>query len=244
MSATVDNAFYDELGERWLDDPGHAIALLAAEAPVKVDYVRTVLGLTGRRVLDVGCGAGLVAVPLALDGHEVVGVDRSPGSVAVARSLAARHGVDATFRVGHAEGLDEADAGFDVVLLLDVLEHVEDAAAVVREAVRVVRPGGSVVFHTFTRNPLAYLVAVAGPRLITRDCPRHLHVYDRFIRPRELRRTFAEAGATVVERCGVRPCLDGAFARTLRQRRVDPGFGFARGGPALAGYVGTAVRDR
>lgn len=242
MSAKVDNAFYDRLGMRWFADPEHAIALLVAEAPVKLDYVRSVIGAAPQRIVDIGCGAGLITVPLAADGHEIVGVDRSESSLAVARYHAARREVHAEFRPQDATALDEADAAFDVALLLDVLEHVEDPAAVVREAVRVVRPGGSIVFHTFTRNPLAYLVAVLGPRVMTQTCPRHLHVYSQFIRPRELRAAFEAADATMGAVQGVRPCFDAALVHTARHRRVDPRFRFTRGGPALAGYLGVARR--
>ncbi len=242
MRAKVNNAFYDHLGSRWLADSSHAIALLVAEAPVKLDYARSVVGSAPQRILDIGCGAGLVTVPLAADGHEVVGVDRSEPSLAIARHHAAHHGVHAEFRVQDALALDELDATFDVALLLDVLEHVQDPAGAVREAVRVVKPGGSIIFHTFTRNPLAYLVAVLGPRLMTRHCPRHLHVYSQFIRPRELRTAFEASNAAVRNLQGVRPCLDAAFMHTARHRRVDPLFSFKRGGPALAGYLGVAQR--
>ena len=243
MRAKVDNAFYDELGPRWFADRSHAIALLVAEAPVKIDYVRSVIGSSPQRIVDIGCGAGLVTVPLAADGHDLVGVDRSEPSLAVARDHAERGGVRAVFRAQDAVALAEADETFDVALLLDVLEHVEDPAAVVQEAVRVVKPGGSIVFHTFTRNPLAYLVAVLGPRIVTRDCPRHLHAYSQFIRPRELRAAFEAANATVTAVQGVRPSFDAALVQTAWRRRVDPGFSFKRGGPALAGYLGVARRS-
>lgn len=242
MTSKVDNAFYDELGARWFADPGHAIALLAAEAPVKVDYVRSVVGASRRRILDIGCGAGLVTVPLAADGHEMVGVDRSISSLSEAREHAHRRGVRAVFCAQDALALDEPDATFDVALLLDVLEHVEDPAAMVREAVRVVKPGGAIVFHTFSRNPVAYLVAVLGPRLLTRHCPRHLHVYAQLVRPREVRDAFEAAGGKVLGVEGVRPCFDSAFLHTARRRQVHPLFRFKRGGPALAGYLGVAHR--
>ena len=242
MRAKVDNAFYDQLGSRWFADRGHAIALLVAEAPVKLDYVRSVIGLSPQRIVDIGCGAGLITVPLAADGHELIGIDRSEPSLAVARGHAESRGVQAAFRAQDAAALDEPDATFDVALLLDVLEHVEDPTKVIGEAVRVVKPGGSIIFHTFTRNPLAYLVAILGPRLLTQRCPRRLHVYSQFIRPRELRAAFEAWDATVGAVQGVRPRLDAAFMHTARHRRVDPLFRFERGGPALAGYLGVARR--
>ncbi|MCC6437814.1 MAG: 3-demethylubiquinone-9 3-O-methyltransferase [Acidimicrobiales bacterium] len=240
--ATVDNDFYDALGSRWTDDPSHAIALLVAEAPAKLAYVRRAIGAVPRRIIDIGCGAGLLAVPLAADGHQVRAVDRSRPSLDVGRAAAERAGVPVSFDHQDALDLREPDGTFDAALLLDIIEHVEDPARLIAEAVRVVRPGGTVVFHTFTRNPVSYLVAVLGPRLITRDCPRHLHCYRNFVRPRELRRQCTDAGAVVTALEGFRPELSGALLRTAASRRVDPGFGFRCGGPVLAGYIGTATK--
>lgn len=241
--ACVDNDFYDALGPRWTEDPSHAIALLVAEAPAKLAYVRRAIGAAPQRIIDIGCGAGLLAVPLAVDGHTVRAVDRSAPSLEVGRSAARRAGAPVSFDRQDALALGEPDGTFDVALLLDIIEHVEDPARLVAEAVRVVRPGGIVVFHTFTRNPVAYLVAVLGPRLLTRDCPKHLHCYRNFVRPRELRRHVAAAGGRVTALEGFRPELSTALLRTARYRRVDPDFGFRCGGPPLAGYVGIATRS-
>ena len=241
----VNNAFYDGLGAAWFEGDRHSIALLRAESRVKIDYTRGVLrrlGIgPGARVLDVACGAGLVTVPLAEAGYEVEGVDLSPGSIEQARARLA-DGVSASFRVGDAYALDAADASFDAVLLLDMLEHVERPEAVLREAARVVRPGGAVVFHTFNQTPLAWLFAIHGFKLVTPGGPEHIHVYRLFIPPETLRQQAAAAGLAVQEIRGVHPVPDGALWRSVFRRRVDPAFSFALGGPPWIGYAGFATR--
>lgn len=241
----VNNAFYEDLGDRWFEDDGHAIALLRAEGYLKTAYVREVFDryrlAEGARVLDVACGAGLISIPLADAGYRVEGIDLAGGALDVARQRLPE-GADATFRVGDATALDADDATYDAVLLLDMLEHVEKPARVLAEAARVVRPGGLVLFNTFNRTPLSWLVAVHGFKFVVRDAPQHLHVWRLFIPPDTLREMAANVGLHVEEIRGVRPQLNGAFWRSLRRRRVDPGFRFTYTASLAVGYIGTAVR--
>ena len=238
----VNNAFYDDLGDRWFDDDTHAVALLRVEGVLKTAYTREVLdryGIgEGARVLDVACGAGLVALPLADAGYRVDGVDLAEGALEVAR----RRVPNATFRVGDALALDVDDASYDAVLLLDVLEHVEEPGRAIAEAARVVRPGGVVVFNTFNKTPLSWLVAVHGFKAVTREAPTDLHVWRLFIPPETLRGYADAAGLEVEEVRGMRPRLDRPFWRSVARRRVDPGFRFTYTGSQAVGYIGVAVK--
>ena len=114
---------------------------------------------------------------------------------------------------------------------------------VIAEAARVVKPGGVVLFNTFNRTPLAWLVAVKGFKFVVREAPDHIHVWRLFLPPTDLADLAAPHGLTVEEVHGVRPTLDGAFGRSLLRRRVDPAFSFTTVRSLAVGYMGTAVRS-
>ncbi|MDX1419895.1 MAG: bifunctional 2-polyprenyl-6-hydroxyphenol methylase/3-demethylubiquinol 3-O-methyltransferase UbiG [Rubricoccaceae bacterium] len=242
----INNAFYDGLGDRWFEGDAHAIALLRAEAAIKVRYTLEVFehaGLThGARVLDVACGAGLVAFPLAERGHRVRGVDLAEGAIETARQRTPA-GLDVSFAVADAYATGEPGGHYDAALLLDMLEHVERPGDVLREAARVLRPGGIVVVHTFNRTPESWLLAIHGMKVVARDTPEHVHVYDLFVKPEELRGMAAAAGLTVREIRGVRPVVDRAFWWSVWRRRIHPGFRFAYAGVPRVGYLGYAVKS-
>lgn len=239
----VNNEFYHDLGDRWFEGDDHAIALLRVEGHLKFEYMTQVFARhgfqPGARVLDVACGAGLIALPLAEAGYTVDGIDLSEPSLEAARQRAPE---GATFRLGDATDLDAADASYDAVLLFDMLEHVEDPAAVLAEAGRVVKPGGVVLFNTFNQTPLAWLVAVHGFKAVVRDAPDHIHVWRLFIPPSTLQQHAEAGGLAMEEMVGVRPRLDGAFWRSVRRRRLDPGFRFTTTASLAVGYMGVAVR--
>ena len=241
----VNNAFYDDLGDGWFEGDAHPIALLRAESRVKVRYTLDVLRQRqigpGARVLDVACGAGLVALPLAEAGYHMEGIDLAAGAIEEA-TRRTPEGVSATFQTGDAYALDAEDETYDAVLLLDMLEHVDRPADVIAEAARVVRPGGAVVFHTFNRTPLAWALAIHGFKVVTPGGPPHIHVYDLFIPPADLRQMHARAGLDVQEIRGVHPVPNKAFWRSVVRRRVDPAFAFKIGGPPWIGYLGHALK--
>ena len=240
---TVNNAFYTDLGDRWFEGDDHAIALLRAESRIKIAYVREVLAregiAPGASILDVACGGGLIALPLAEDGFAVKGVDLAEGAIAAANERAP---ANATFAVADAYATGEPDRHYDAVLLLDMLEHVERPADVWREAARVVRPGGVIIFHTFNRTPASWALAIHGMKIIARDTPEHVHVYDLFIPPANLRRMAAEAGAPVAEIQGIRPVVNRAFWWSVAHRRIHPDFAFTKTRSQAVGYLGYAVR--
>jgi 2-polyprenyl-6-hydroxyphenyl methylase/3-demethylubiquinone-9 3-methyltransferase len=243
----VNNSFYHDLGDRWFEGDEHAVALLRAESRIKISYTLDALAragvLPGARVLDVACGAGLVSLPLAEAGYLVTGVDLAAGAVEAAAARVPA-GVDARFRVGDAYATGEPDASFDAVLLLDMLEHVDRPADVVREAARVVRPGGAIVFHTFNRTPASWALAIHGMKVVARDTPAHVHVYRLFVKPEELREMAFAAGLRVMELQGVRVVVDRAFWWSVFRRRVHPRFSFKYTDSRAVGYAGFALRER
>lgn len=246
MRPLVNNAFYDQLGERWYEDDAHPIALLRAETRVKLAYVRDVLTRAnvapGAKILDGGCGAGLVTIPLAEAGYDVIGVDQSTSSLSVARQRA--RSPRATFQKADVENLSFADVSFDAVLLLDLLEHVDDPRKTIAEAARVLRPGGVLVFHTFNRTFMSWLLAVKALEVLMRGGPKHIHVHHKFIKPRELEQMATASGLRVTEFTGVKPKLaTRAAVRSVFTRKVDPNFDFALTGSLQVGYLGTALRE-
>lgn len=257
----VNNAFYDDLGERWLHAQDDPVALLRAEGLAKQAWVNAQLarfskagfgGVTaasaaGRefpgtaraplRILDIGCGAGFLARALRAEGHEVHALDFSLPSLRVSQ------GVDASVRYlrGDALRLPYRDGSFDVVTSMDFLEHIEDPAASVREAARVLKPGGLFFFHTFNRNPLAWLVIIKGVEWFVKNTPPHMHVLRLFIKPAELARYCGAAGLEPLAWTGLRPDFRrAAFWRMLRTRVVPEDFRFVTTRSLLLSYLGVA----
>src|SRR6478752_4006725 len=183
----VDNTIYDRLGERWYAADDDPVALLRAESRLRNPWVvAQILREQGRsaQVLDVGCGAGFLSNHLAREGFTVTGIDSSQASI----DVASRHDETgkARYLLGDASRLPFPDGSFDVVCAMDFLEHVEEPAAIVAEMARVLKPGGAFFFHTFNRNPLAWLVIIKGVEWFVKNTPRHMHVLRLFIKPREL----------------------------------------------------------
>lgn len=166
--------------------------------------------LSGLTALDIGCGAGLVTEPLARMGATVVGIDPSDETVAAAQLHAAESGLDIDYRATTAEALAAAGARFDVVLILEVVEHVTDVAAFVATAASMVKPGGLIIASTINRTRKAWLLAIVGAENVLRWLPRGTHHYDKLVTPEELRSAFHGAGLTPAAATGVMyvPLLD------------------------------------
>ncbi len=196
-------AKFEAVAQRWWDPEGEFRPLHDLN-PVRLDYIEARAGLAGRRVLDVGCGGGLLAEGMARRGARVTGVDLAPTAVEVARLHALEAGVAVDYRVASAEQMASAEpAAFDVVTCLEMLEHVPDPAAAVAALARLVRPGGHVVCSTLDRGARSFLLGIVAAEYLLRLVPPGTHEYARFIRPSELARFGREAGLELADLAGM-----------------------------------------
>ena len=159
--------------------------------------------LAGLRLLDIGCGGGLLCEPMARLGAEVVGADAAATNIEVARLHAAQSGLEIDYRATTAEALAEASETFDVVLNMEVVEHVSDVDLFMEATAAMVRPGGLMFVATINRTRKAQLLAIVMAENVLRWLPRGTHEYDRLVRPGEIAAPLARAGMNVVERTGV-----------------------------------------
>lgn len=197
-------AKFDEDASSWWD-PAGPFAPLHAINPLRLDYIERHAGrLRGRRVLDVGCGGGLLAEAMAGHGAAVTAIDLAEQSLEVARLHALSSGVEIDYRQASAEAMAQRHpGGFDIVTCLELLEHVPDPAAVVEACAALVRPGGAVFFSTINRNARAWLFAIIGAERILRLLPAGTHDAKAFIRPAELARWARQSGLALNDLTGL-----------------------------------------
>lgn len=194
---------FAELAHRWWD-PQSEFKPLHDINPLRVDYIRERVRLPGARLVDVGCGGGLLSEAMAREGAVVTGIDLGEKALGVAKLHKLESGVEVDYRLQSAEGLAaEAPDSFDVVTCLEMLEHVPDPAQTVAACAAMAKPGGDLFFSTLNRNPKSYLLAVIGAEYILRMLPKGTHDYAKFIKPSELCRFCADAGLDVVDLVGM-----------------------------------------
>ncbi|NNF67194.1 MAG: bifunctional 2-polyprenyl-6-hydroxyphenol methylase/3-demethylubiquinol 3-O-methyltransferase UbiG [Gammaproteobacteria bacterium] len=189
---------FEEVAEHWWDPAGE-FGPLHDINPLRVDYIHRRTTLEGARLLDIGCGGGLLAEAICRHGAEVTGIDLSATAIRVAREHATQSGLNIDYRETPAEELARAaPASFDIVTCLEMLEHVPDPASIIAACTRLVKPGGSVFFSTINRNPKAWLMAVVGAEFVLNLIPRGTHDYQKFIRPSELEE-WARSGGLILQ---------------------------------------------
>ncbi|MDC8757524.1 bifunctional 2-polyprenyl-6-hydroxyphenol methylase/3-demethylubiquinol 3-O-methyltransferase UbiG [Janthinobacterium fluminis] len=177
---------FSELAHRWWD-PTSEFRPLHEINPLRLEWINARAPLAGRRVIDIGCGGGILAESMAKKGAQVTGIDLSEKALKVADLHSLESGAQVRYQLIAAEAMAEQEAGqYDVVTCMEMLEHVPDPAAIVRACATLVKPGGHVFFSTLNRNPKAYLFAVVGAEYLLRMLPKGTHDYDKFITPAEL----------------------------------------------------------
>ncbi len=210
-------AKFDALASRWWDPEGEFRPLHQIN-PLRLDFIRQRAPLAGARVLDVGCGGGLLAEAMAAGGAQVTGIDMAEGPLAVARLHLAESGHEVEYARATAEDFASEHAGrYDTVTCLEMLEHVPDPAAVVRACATLVRPGGNLFFSTINRNPKAFLFAIVGAEYLLRLLPAGTHEYEKFIRPSELDAWGRAAGLELADSIGLH------YNPLTREYRLDRG---------------------
>lgn len=196
-------AKFEELAARWWD-PHSEFKPLHDINPLRLDYVERFGALRGKRVLDVGCGGGLLSEGMAARGAQVTGIDMGAAPLSVAKLHLYESGLQVDYRQITAEHMaDEQPGAFDVVTCLEMLEHVPAPDSVIAACARLVKPGGVVVFSTINRNPKAYLFAVVGAEYLLRMLPKGTHDYRKFIRPSELDRWARAADLELTDLTGM-----------------------------------------
>ena len=185
---------FGALASRWWDANGPQRPLHEMN-PVRLSYVCGFLPLSGRRVLDVGCGGGLLTEAMAAEGAQVTGIDLSEQLIDIARLHLLESGLKAEYRVISAEAMAaEQPAGFDAVTCMEMLEHVPDPQAIVQACFDLLKPGGRLFLSTINRTPAAFALAVVGAEYVARLLPKGTHDYRSFIKPSELAAALRQSG--------------------------------------------------
>ena len=187
-------AKFDQSASRWWD-PNSEYKPLHDINPLRLDYIDQRAPLAGKRVVDVGCGGGILAESMAARGAQVTGIDMAGAALAVAKLHILESGVTVDYRQTTAEQLAESEpAAFDVITCMELLEHVPDPASLIAACAQLAKPGGQVFFSTLNRNPKSYLLAVGAAEYLLKMLPKGTHDYAKFIRPAELARWARAAG--------------------------------------------------
>lgn len=209
QSKTNDNADAGELlkfsalASRWWD-PNSEFKPLHLINPLRLGWIDGLCPVAGLKVLDVGCGGGILAEAMASKGAQVKGIDLAEKSLKVAQLHSLESGVKVDYEQIATEDLAAREPGhYDLVTCMEMLEHVPDPAAIVRACGALVRPGGTLIFSTINRNPKSFLFAIVGAEYVLRLLPRGTHEYAKFIKPSELAEAARTAGLSLIQMVGM-----------------------------------------
>lgn len=196
-------AKFDALASRWWDREGDFKPLHDIN-PLRLGFIDAHVSLAGKRVIDVGCGGGILSEAMAMRGAEVTGIDLGEAPLAVARLHQQESGVEVDYRCISVEAMAAAHSGeFDVVTCLEMLEHVPDPASVIAACARLVKPGGHLFFSTINRNPKSYAFAIVGAEYVLGLLPKGTHDYRKLIRPSELSGWCRQSGLRLQDQTGL-----------------------------------------
>ncbi|HCY12713.1 MAG TPA: bifunctional 3-demethylubiquinol 3-O-methyltransferase/2-polyprenyl-6-hydroxyphenol methylase [Gammaproteobacteria bacterium] len=210
-------AKFESLAARWWD-PHSEFRTLHQINPLRLEYIAQRVTLEGARVVDVGCGGGILSEALWTRGAQVTGLDAGQAPIAVAKLHAKESGARINYQNTTAESLaDELPGGFDLVTCMELLEHVPDPAATVTACAKLLRPGGQAFFSTINRNVKSWLLAIVGGEYLLNLLPRGTHHYEKLIRPSELDAWARKTGLQLTEMIGMH------YNPVSRSYRLGPG---------------------
>ena len=196
-------AKFDSLASRWWDPEGEFRPLHEIN-PLRLDWIRQHAKLKDARVVDIGCGGGILAEAMAAANATVTGIDMADGPLAVARLHQHESNAEIDYRQATAEELAASEAGtYDIVTCLEMLEHVPDPAAVIQACAELVKPGGHIFFSTINRNLKSFVFAIVGAEYVLKLLPAGTHEYEKFIRPSELEEWSRYAGLELQDSIGM-----------------------------------------
>jgi 2-polyprenyl-6-hydroxyphenyl methylase/3-demethylubiquinone-9 3-methyltransferase len=196
------NKFTAHASHWW--DPEGELKTLHQVNPVRLGYITNKSSIAGKKIIDIGCGGGILSESMATLGANVTGIDMSPGVIEVAKLHLLESTLNVNYVTTSAEKMAEEQAGqFDIVTCMEMLEHVPSPDEIVKACAQLVKPGGQVFFSTLNRNPKSYLFAILAAEYMLRLLPRNTHDYAKFIRPSELASWCREAGLAPREMKGI-----------------------------------------
>lgn len=212
---------FNRLAQKWWDPDGEFRSLHALN-PLRLQWIESLTLIEGKKILDVGCGGGILSEAMAQNGAHVTGIDLATEAIDAAREHGVQNGLRIDYRLISAENLADQEANaYDIVTCLEMLEHVPDPRAVVQACSRLVKPGGSVFFATLNRNLKSFIYAIAGAEYIMRLLPKGTHRYDRFLTPAKLSQWVREAKMDVTAMTGISANMLGSHFYLSRDMSVN-----------------------